>query len=235
VVNATHPHHMATALVVEGPDPEGTTAPVEGPAHDGAAADQEGTAAEHEPDAAEHEHDAMTDGMEMEPFEALRPADPHYPCSILADRYLTACYMMQTSAMLSQNGGDVADAAETCGEAPENWRRTCFQSLGRDVSSRTLQEPKASLRECGKAPEEYREWCYVGLVKNFIDLTASTDAGFSFCTRVEEWAKPRCHEAIGEEIGILLPNPGARRIACLDSETPELGQHCLRGARVPIS
>ncbi len=212
VVNATQPHHPAAALVGDAEASEATMDHGSG---------------------VEHEHEAMTEGLE--PFEPLRPEDPHYPCSELDDRYLTACYMMQTSAMLWQNGGDVSDAADSCTEAPERWRPTCFQSLGRDVSSRTLQEPQASLRECGKAPEEYRDWCYVGLVKNFIDLTASTDAGFSFCTRVEEWAKARCHEAIGEEIGILHANMGQRRIACLDSETPELGQSCLRGARVPIS
>jgi len=151
---------------------------------------------------------------------------------VLDRRYLTACYMMQTSAMLWQNGGDIAQTAKDCGEAPENLRRTCFQSLGRDVSSRTLQEPKASLRACGHAPEEYREWCYVGLVKNFVDLTATTEDGFAFCRLVEDFAKPRCNEALGEEIGVLHATEEARRAACAASESFDLEQSCLRGARV---
>src|SRR5881394_394829 len=37
--------------------------------------------------------------MSGTPFKALDPADPLYPCSIMADKYLHACYQMQTSAM----------------------------------------------------------------------------------------------------------------------------------------
>lgn len=213
VVNATNPHHLAA-----GRDEMET----------------EGEGGERDPQTDEHDHTAIavTDGVE--PFEALRADDPHYPCSILEDRYLTACYMMQTSAMLWHNGGDVGDAASSCAEAKENWRATCFQSLGRDISSRTLQDPESSLRSCGKSPEAYREWCYVGLVKNFVDLTATTDAGFAFCARVEEWAKDRCHEAMGEEIGVLHGTAPARRSACAVSETGALERACLRGARVRV-
>lgn len=180
-----------------------------------------------------HDHGATAADEELEPFEPLRTDDPHYPCSVLEDRYQTACYMMQTSVMLWHNNGDVADAAESCSEAPERVRRTCFQSLGRDISSRTLQDHDDSLAECRESPEEYREWCYVGLVKNFIDLTATTDDAFAFCAKVEEWARPRCHEAIGEEIGILHGTVADRRGACAVAETFELQQSCLRGARVP--
>ncbi|MCG8468843.1 MAG: hypothetical protein MJB57_11655 [Gemmatimonadetes bacterium] len=224
VVNVTHPHHPASALVDDGTS-TGGSADDPGTSHDHGADGEEGAPTG-------HAHDGVPEGAE--PFEALRGEDPHYPCSILDDRYLTACYMMQTSAMLWHNGNDIGKAAESCAEAPEGWRRTCFQSLGRDISSRTLQEPRPSLRECRKSPEEYREWCYVGLVKNFIDLTATTGAAFSFCRRVEAWAKPRCHEAIGEEIGILHASSAARRTACVGSETPELERSCRRGARVPL-
>lgn len=180
-----------------------------------------------------HEHDAMTFADDdLEPFEPLREDDLHYPCSILERRYLTACYMMQTSVMLWFNGNDIGGAAAACAEAPENWRRTCFQSLGRDVSARTLQDPDESLKECGKAPEEYRGWCYTGLVKNFVDLTATFDDGFAFCRLIEDEYKPRCYEAMGEEIGILRATEAEKREACSVSESFELEQRCLYGARV---
>lgn len=178
---------------------------------------------------------ALTAPAELEPFEPLRADDPHYPCSVLDNRYLTACYMMQTSAMLQQNGGDLGGAAESCGTAPEDWRRTCFQSLGRDISSHTLQDPDEGLRECGRVPEEYRAWCYVGLVKNFVDLTATTQAGFEFCTRVEEASRPRCHRAMGEQIGILFGSEEERRAACRASETEQDERSCLSGARIRAS
>ncbi len=210
VVNATSPHHPATEL----------------------AGGEDEDHADH--GAAGHDHGEMAMAENLEPFEALRSEDPHYPCSILEDRYLTACYMMQTSAMLWHNGQDIGETAESCADAPEAHRGTCFQSLGRDISSRTLQDPDDSLEECQKSPEAFRAWCYVGLVKNFVDLTATTEAGFAFCGLVEEWAQARCHEAMGEEIGVLFGNEADRRAACAVSPSFEHERACLRGARVRI-
>ncbi|HET9385454.1 MAG TPA: hypothetical protein VFO67_09920, partial [Gemmatimonadales bacterium] len=48
-----------------------------------------------------HHHAAATT------FKAIEPKDPLYPCSIMADRYLHACYQMQTSVMLHLNKGDI--------------------------------------------------------------------------------------------------------------------------------
>lgn len=244
VVAATNPHHAATRLAAEHGHAGAASAGAEGP-HEAAAmaagaGDEHAGADERADEQTGGEHAAgrarqrvMTFAVDdLEPFEPLRSDDPQYPCSILDARYLTACYMMQTSVMLWFNGNDVGEAAASCAGAPENWRKTCFQSLGRDVSSRTLQDPDKSLHECGKAPEAYREWCYVGLVKNFVDLTATFDDGFAFCRRLEEPYKPRCYEAMGEEIGILRATEDEKRKECSVSESFELEQRCLYGARV---
>ena len=236
VVNATHPHHPASDLVGEGD--EGADGAMDG----GAMAD-----AATETDAGDdapaghgaHDHGAMaTSGMVegLEPWEPLRAEDPHYPCSVLDDRYLSACYMMQTSAMLWHNDGDIADAANSCVDAPDDWRFLCFVSLGRDVSGRTVLDPDDGLRECRKAPEEFREWCYVGLVKNYVDVTATTTQGFAFCRRIEPWAQARCYEAMGEQLIGLYADEPARREECVaaEPESEELEQACLRGARAQI-
>ncbi len=215
VVNATAPHHPAAALVSAG-----TAA--EGGAGEGAEASDHGAGA--------HDHGAMAEGVE--PFEPLRADDPHYPCSILDERYLTSCYQMQTSAMLWHNGGDIADAATSCLEAPDGWRDECFVSLGRDISGRTLQDEDDARRECLKSPEDHREWCYTGVVKNFVDVTATTDAGFRFCRTIEDRAKPRCHQAMGEALYSLYADEAGRREACEASETEELALACRRGALV---
>lgn len=205
IVAAVSPHHVATELARDA---------------------QEG-------DHGDHGHEMAMATDVLEPFEPLRAEDPHYPCSILDARYLTSCYLMQTSAMLHHNGGDFRQVAEDCGEAPENWRKTCFQSLGRDVSAYTLQDHGQGLEACQRTPAEYREWCYVGLVKNFVDLTADTADGFEFCTKVEDEFKPRCNEALGEQIGTLFGSADARRDACARAESETLVRSCLYGARVP--
>jgi hypothetical protein len=218
IMNATNPHHPASELAaaVGGEAAEGEMhAHAEPGAGDAVAG---GAAAEGE--------------EAWEPWEPLRDDDPHYPCSVMERRYQQECYMMQTSAMLWMNGGDIGDAADSCDDAPEEWRRTCFQSLGRDISSYTLQDPDDSIRECRKANPEYRDWCYIGLVKHFVDLTSDTKTGFEFCRKVDEDSKPRCYEALGEEIGILGGTPEERWDMCGAAESPIYQQSCLYGARV---
>ena len=221
VVNATDPHHPASELLLGEGDGEG----------------EDGGEGEAGHGAHDHAAMAMTEGIEgLEPWEALRADDPHYPCSVLDEQYLNACYMMQTSAMLWHNEGDIGGAATSCLDAPEGWRELCFVSLGRDVSGRTVLDPDEGLDECGKSPEEFREWCYVGLVKNYVDVTATTGAAFAFCRRVEPWAQVRCYEAVGEQLLGLYADESGRREECIAAapEPEELEQACLRGARLPI-
>ncbi len=213
IVNATTPHHQVQALVA-GAD-EAAVAGADQPREDGA-----------------HGHGAMAMAEDVEPF-ALREDDPHYPCSTLDDRYLSACYTLQTSAMLRLNDGDIAATAASCVEAPERFRVHCFLSLGRDIGGRTLQDPVKSVRECQKSPQEHRSSCYAGVMKNF-DQRVPTEARFALCSNVEAWAKVRCNEVLGNEIVYAHPDVDARRRECAGAETDELERACLRGAGVPV-
>jgi hypothetical protein len=205
IVNATQPHHGAHAQA--------------GGGHAAHGAAESATAA---------------GGAPYAPggFKPLDPADPLYPCSILEERYLVDCYQMQTSAILWHNHGNIADAARTCDRAPESMRPWCYQSLGRDISSYTLQDPKESIRMCSLGSPAWQPWCYVGLVKNFVDLTAKTDTGFAFCRRVPGRAnKLKCYEALGEEISVLTTETGRRAELCGQSEE-EFEDACRYGARL---
>jgi hypothetical protein len=199
-----------------------------GPHHGGAAGDGHGGAGTGEGHAGAGAPDA---GREPA-FQALDPADLHHPCSAVEERYLAACYGMQTSVMLFLNGGDLEGAARACNDAPPAMRSVCAQSLGRDISSYTLQDPAESIRFCGFTAERWRPWCYVGLAKNFVDLTATTGAAFAFCSSVpEEPGRLKCHEAVGEEIGILAADPAERERMCADSD-PRYRAACRFGARL---
>src|SRR6266542_3274065 len=178
---------------------------------------------------------ASTNGAGGEPFRALNPADLLYPCSVMAERYVRACYEMQTSVMLHLNGGRFDDAARNCERAPEAMRTLCHQSLGRDVSSRTGQNYAESIRLCSLATERFRPWCYVGLVKNFVDLNGRFTDGLRFCKVVpREDDKLKCYEAVGEEIAALVPESVNRRIACGGTDAP-YAEACLYGARMLAS
>ena len=169
-------------------------------------------------------------------FKALEPADPLYPCSIMAERYLHACYQMQTSVMLNLNHGDLGDAAKSCERAPVQVRPVCFQSLGRDITSYTARDPQKTATMCHKASEPYRPSCYFGAAKALVDWTATTDAAFAFCAIVgHEAGGPTCYQALGEEIATLLAGLPERQEQCLRAQEPQAVTACRLGAGVPAS
>ena len=169
-------------------------------------------------------------------FKALDPKDPLYPCTIMADRYLHACYQMQTSVMLNLNHGDMGDAAKSCERAPGTVRPVCFQSLGRDITSYTNRDPQKTADMCNKAAEPYRPSCYFGAAKALVDWTATTDAAFKFCGIVgHEPGGPTCYQALGEEIATLLAGLPEREEQCLRAQEPQAIVACRLGAGVPAS
>ena len=165
-------------------------------------------------------------------FKALDSADLHYPCSIMDQRYLDACYQMQTSVILHFNGGDFEAAAGTCDRAPRGLRSVCYQSLGRDASAYTLQDHAEGIRLCSLGSPRFQPWCFVGLVKNFVDLTARTDEGFAFCRKVPAKAsKLKCYQALGEQIAVL-ENGAAERAAACEQAPRHYVDACRYGARL---
>ena len=167
-------------------------------------------------------------------FKAMDPADPLYPCSIMADRYLHACYQMQTSVMLNLNHGNMADAARSCERAPASVRDVCFQSLGRDITSYAARDPQKSADMCNEARVSYRAGCYFGAAKALVDWTATTEAAFTFCRIVAaEPGAPTCYQALGEEIATLLATTPEREEQCLRAQAPQAVDACRRGAGIP--
>jgi hypothetical protein len=169
--------------------------------------------------------------MAMSTFKAIEPADPLYPCSIMAERYLHACYQMQTSVMLYLNHGDIGDAAKSCEHAPAAQRPVCFQSLGRDITSYTARDPQKTADLCAKARDPYRPACYFGAVKALVDWTATTNAAFTFCGIVlREPGAPTCYRALGEEIATLLASAPDKEEQCTHAQAPEAVAACRLGA-----
>ena len=204
IVNVTNPHHPASSMSHEGMD--------------------HGAHKEHAAHAAEH-HGGTT-------FKPVDPTDPLYPCSVMAERYLSACYEMQTSVMLHNNKGDIAGAAKSCESAPPAMRTTCFASLGRDISSYSQQNHAEAIRMCSLAAARYQPWCYFGVVKNFIDLEARPQDGLSLCRSIPAAnGKAMCYQAVGEQILVLAGDPEQRRASCSTAEAEYLDA-CLYGARL---
>jgi hypothetical protein len=233
VVNATQPHHHAVTQIAEQPQAGGQ----------GAAEGHAGHAAAPAPPAPAHGmagHDMSTmagaahgDHGAAEPFKALDPEQPLYPCTVVKEQHRQSCYLMQTSAILSRNNGDFRDAAHQCELAPEDYRRTCFVSLGRDANSWGRGDAARAINYCQAAPEESEPFCIVGLVKNRVDITADARDGLTFCRGVPDIAKPACFHAVGQEIALLKPTHPGREESCRQAD-PGYVLECRRGAGLPL-
>lgn len=168
-------------------------------------------------------------------FKAIDPADPLYPCSIMAEHYLRACFEIQTSVMLYLNHGDIADAARTCDRAVAFMRDACYQSLGRDITSYAERDADKSADLCAKGSLEHRPACYIGVAKALVDWTATTDNALKFCRIVStegEAGRDACYVAIGEQIATLSNDATRRASECERAVIPEGIAACRRGARL---
>jgi hypothetical protein len=213
VVNATRPHHTATTQLAGGGH-AGHGQPAGGHNHGQAAAG--------------HDHGTM----KHEPFKALDPQEPLYPCTIVADHHKGSCYLMQTSAILVANRADFAETARQCERAPEQYKRACFVSLGRDAAAYSRGDDARAVELCGRSPEARIPWCVIGTVKNRIDVTADPKDGLAFCRVVPgEAAKRTCYRAIGEQTSALYAAHPDRERACAAAEAPFV-EECRSGAQL---
>ena len=183
-----------------------------------------------------HDERGDTGGTAPAPaFRLLDPSDLHYPCSTLDSKYLTACYTIQTSAMLNQSGRDFARVAVECGRAPEKARSTCFISFGRDVHSAAAGSAEKAVKLCGLAGQAFRADCHRGVVETRINVNANAAEGIPYCRAVAEAASKRaCYVAVGLQ-ALVHPDGEARRErACSAAEAGQVDV-CLGRSATPAA
>lgn len=183
----------------------------------------------------DHHGMAMDHGdhdMTTPTFRMRDSSDALYPCTVLAERYQRSCYLGQGSILLSLVGNDFARAAQTCDGAPERVRDVCYTSLGTNASGATLMDADKSIQLCSPGDPSWRQWCFVGVVKNFIDVTADPASGIAFCGKVPAGIdRDACWRAVGEQISVLYTTDMARRSsACAAAGAGEA--ICREGARI---
>lgn len=171
-------------------------------------------------------------------FTAVDSTDLLYPCSIMARRYLYACYQMQTTVMLYLNGGDIGAAARACDRAPVAMRVSCYESLGRDVTTYAAQDPRKSAQLCAPSSEPYRPTCYGGAARALMNLTGQPDAALELCALVATDSgsgsadAAACYRYVGNWITMLFRTVPEQEAACARiSETAALAA-CRQGAQL---
>ncbi|HYD38209.1 MAG TPA: hypothetical protein VEA60_11380, partial [Allosphingosinicella sp.] len=180
-----------------------------------------------------HGRDGEAESAAEPAFRLLDPEDLHYPCSALDPKYLTACYTIQTSAMLGQSGRDFDRVARECGRAPEKARSTCFLSFGRDVHAEAAGSAEKAIRLCGLVEQPVRPLCHRGVVQTLVNVNADPAEGIPYCRAVEEAESKRaCYVAVGLQAMVHPDGPARRERACAAAEAGQ-ADACLGRSFAP--
>lgn len=115
-------------------------------------------------------------------FTTFLNTNPHYPCTIVNEKYKSSCYFYQTSRMVQLLNYDFSKVAAECLKAPKEYYKDCFESMGRDVSSVNRTNPKNAVISCEEAPDgTHRLACHKGILQDmFWDKTGKEEA-LLFC------------------------------------------------------
>jgi cytochrome c553 len=159
----------------------------------------------------------------------LRDDDPLYPCPTVKERQKLYCYLMVTSRILEVVGGDWDKTVQWCRKAEPNWVATCFQSLGRDASGRTLQDPGQILGICGKSGDMARE-CIYGAARDITSMDAGARRSAGFCTQAPADARAYCFNGIGTILGGFSRESETRKAACRAAVPKAYWSDCFAGA-----
>ncbi len=112
----------------------------------------------------------------------LKPEEPLYPCTAVPEKNKHACYLMQTSYVLKQNGYNFADAFEKCSTVEEQHKDTCYQSIGRDASGSTVSDVSRTHAYCILGKDLRQQFnCVNGAVKDFISYFHSDVQAKQLC------------------------------------------------------
>jgi len=159
----------------------------------------------------------------------LRDDDPLYPCPTLAERHKLYCYLMVTSRILTVDGGDWQKTVDWCRKAEANWVATCFQSLGRDASGRSLQRPSEILRICGLA-KDMASQCIYGAARDVTSMDAGARRSAGLCSQAPADTRALCFNGIGTILGGFAREPAQRRAACRAAVPKQYWNDCFTGA-----
>ena len=148
----------------------------------------------------------------------LNPQDLLYPCSVLNEKYLRACYLMQTSAVLTFLNYDFAQAFTQCARVEGEHQTTCYRSLGRDISGYTLRDAVRVNELCRLGQADQIRQCFIGAVKDFILTDANPDPGLALCRSLDGPFKRDCYATVGEMVIPLFDDKEKRAQACRKGE-----------------
>jgi hypothetical protein len=123
----------------------------------------------------------------------LKPDQPLYPCTAVADPYKRSCYLGQTSYALEVSNYNFYRVFKLCTEVEQPNRDICFQSLGRDSANQARHDSAETKSTCEIASDANdKKNCIDGAVKEFISFYHSDKEAKEFCSLLDQTDKETC-------------------------------------------
>ncbi len=134
----------------------------------------------------------------------LKPDDPLYPCNVVGEQYKQTCYLMQTSYMLKVVNGDFKKVFDLCERADAGHVETCYQSLGRDASGRSVSDVAQTRATCmlGKDFTQQSN-CIIGAVKDFISYLHDDERAQELCASFDQELQNVCSDTAASYYQLL--------------------------------
>ena len=162
----------------------------------------------------------------------VRDDDPVYPCNAVARDDKSTCYQLATSRVLQVVGADWERVAEVCAGVEKGWTQQCFESMGRDVSTKTHRDAEGISEACAAARPHGGERECVRFAA--MDITGNFTGGEEaavLCSSTAGDLRAACFHAIGTIMGRFHTTDAQRSQACREIVSTRADRvACTRGA-----
>jgi hypothetical protein len=154
-----------------------------------------------------------------------------FPCNskYVERRDKLYCYLLVTSHILPNVGGDWEKTADWCRRSERGWVDICFQSYGRDVAGSVVRNPAGMRDLCARAGSGEKE-CIYGASRDVINNNSQDQAARQFCELVEAKFRGYCFFGIGTILGTQHADAESKRTACEQFAKGEDLAQCMTGA-----
>jgi mono/diheme cytochrome c family protein len=154
-----------------------------------------------------------------------------YPCNskLVQRRDKLYCYLLVTSHILPNVGGDWKKTADWCRRSERGWVETCFESYGRDVSGAAGRNPNQIRALCAHAGSGEKS-CIYGAARDILNNDARDMSAKTLCEAVERRFRSRCFFGIGSILGTQHADAAGKQAACKEFAKGRDYADCLSGA-----
>ena len=121
--------------------------------------------------------------------EYVREDNLHFPCTVLDERFVVACYGYQPIHMLSVLNGDYKAVIRECDSLGEDSRHACWGVIGNSLGGGFLGQPATVVQNCGFITDDVGFlMCLAGAVRERFWQAEEASAAAAICNLVEDRA-----------------------------------------------